>query len=172
MAWLGVFPLLFQAFRVNYRRIWEQSFCRGRERDRRLTETVQASAQTDSKDAAYTAANSAESKKAVSTLILDVRTVTVMADYFVITGGQSSTQVRAIADAIDDELGKLGLKARSIEGKQEGRWVLMDYGDVIVHILQDSERNKYKLEQFWNHALIVDRKEWLKEDDFNPNQET
>lgn len=172
MAWLGVFPLLFQAFRVKSRRFWEQSFCRGRERDRRLTETVQASTQIDPKDAAYVAANSAESKKAVSTIILDVRTVTVIADYFVITGGQSSTQVRAIADAIDDALEKLGFKARSIEGKQEGRWVLMDYGDVIVHILQDAERNKYKLEQFWNHALIVDRKEWFKEDDFNPAKET
>lgn len=129
---------------------------------------AQTSTQTDSKDAAYLAANSAESKKAVSTLILDVKTVTVMADYFVITGGQSTSQVRAIADAIDDALGKLGLKTKSIEGKQEGRWVLMDYGDVIVHILQETERNKYKLEQFWNHALIVDRNEWFKEDEFNP----
>lgn len=137
-----------------------------------MTETVQASTQIDPREAAYLAANSAESKKAVSTLILDVQTVTVIADYFVITGAQSSSQVRAIADAIDTALEKLGLRVRSIEGKQEGRWVLMDYGDVIVHILQETERNKYKLEQFWNHALIVDRKEWLKEDDFNPSAET
>lgn len=137
-----------------------------------MTETVQASTQIDPKDAAYLAANSAESKKAVSTLILNVQTVTVIADYFVITGGQSSSQVRAIADAIDEALGKLGLTAKSIEGKQEGRWVLMDYGDVIVHILQEMERSKYKLEQFWNHALIVDRNEWFKDTDFEPTRET
>lgn len=137
-----------------------------------MTETVQASAQIDSKETAYLAANSSEEKKAISTLILDVRTVTLLADYFVITGGQTSTQVRAIANAIEDSLSKLGLQAKSIEGKTEGRWILMDFGDVIVHILQEKERNYYNLEQFWNHALIVDRKEWFKESESGPVKET
>lgn len=137
-----------------------------------MTETVQASAQIDSKETAYLAANSAEEKKAISTLILDVRTVTLLADYFVITGGQTSTQVRAIANAIEDSLSKLGLQAKSIEGKTEGRWILMDFGDVIVHILQEKERNYYNLEQFWNHALIVDRKEWFKDSESGPVKET
>lgn len=113
---------------------------------------------------AFTAANSAEAKKANSTLVLDVRSVTILADYFVITGGQTSTQVRAIAEAIEYKLSELGLKPKAIEGKVEGRWVLMDYDDIIVHILQEKERDYYKLEQFWNHALIVDRNEWLKEE--------
>lgn len=130
-----------------------------------LTETASASKQTDSRHVSFTAANAAESKKATSTLVLDVQTVTPLADYFVITGGQSSTQVRAIADAIVEELGKLGLRAKSIEGKTEGRWVLLDFENIIVHILQEDERNKYKLEQFWNHALIVDRQEWYREAD-------
>ena len=130
-----------------------------------MTETVSALKQTDSRKLAFFAANIAESKKALTTLILDIRTVSLLADYFVITGGQTSTQVRAIADGIDENLSKLGLNPRSIEGKKEGRWVLLDYEDIIVHVLQERERSFYKLEQFWNHALIVDRKEWYRDSD-------
>ncbi len=116
----------------------------------------------DSRNAAFTAANLAETKKGIGTLVLDVRQVTLLADYFVIVGGDSTAQVRAIVDAIDEGLTRAGYPPRSVEGKSEGRWVLVDFGDVIVHVLQDRERNFYKLEQFWNHALIVDRKEWFK----------
>ena len=117
--------------------------------------------QIDSRQAAFAAANTAEDKKGRGTLILDVGQVTVLADYFVITGADSLTQVRAIADGIEEALEGLGLKPRSIEGKKEGRWVLMDYEQIIVHVLHERDRNYYKLEQFWNHALIVDRSEWL-----------
>jgi ribosome-associated protein len=114
----------------------------------------------DSRQATFAAANAAESKKAHGTVILDVRQVTLLADYFVITGGDSANQVRAIVEAIDERLSKLGYSQRSIEGKTEGRWVLLDYGDIIIHVLHEKERNFYKLEQFWNHALIVHREEW------------
>ena len=117
----------------------------------------------DSKEAAFLAANAAESKKAFSTLVLDVQKVTVLTDYFVIAGGDSLTQVRAIVDAIDEALSKLGLQPKSIEGKKEGRWVLMDYELIIVHVLHEKERSYYRLEQFWNHALIVDRQDWLED---------
>ncbi len=137
-----------------------------------MTETVRASRTTASRNAAFIAANTAESKKANGTLILDVRTVTILADYFVITGGQSTSQVRAIAEAIEATLANLGIKAKSIEGKREGRWVLLDFEIIIVHILQEQERNFYKLEQFWNHALIVDRKEWLEEEENFKTAET
>ena len=130
-----------------------------------LTETASALKQTDSKTMAFLAANLAESKKALTTLVLDIRTVSVLADYFVITGGSTPPQVRAIADGIDQGLGELGLAPKSIEGKKEGRWILMDYNDIIVHILQEKERNYYKLEQFWNHALIVDRNEWYRDEE-------
>ena len=128
-----------------------------------MTETASAQKQTDSRNVSFIAANAAESKKATATLILDVRAVTTLADYFVITGGQSSTQIKAIAEAIEEELAQLGLRPRSVEGKKDGRWVLLDYEDIIVHILQEPERNKYKLEQFWNHALVVDNKEWYRD---------
>jgi ribosome-associated protein len=117
----------------------------------------------DSRTAAFLAANLCESKKANSTVVLDVSKVTLLADYFVITGGESAAQIRAIVDAVDEGLAKEGLKARAIEGKTESRWVLLDFGSVIVHVLQEKERNFYKIEQFWNHGLIVDREEWVEE---------
>jgi ribosome-associated protein len=106
-------------------------------------------------EALMAAVGAAENKKAHNTLILDVREVTSLADYFIITGGDSVNQVRAIAEAVDEALGNLGYKCTSIEGKVEGRWVLLDYGDVIVHVLHQKERDFYKLEQFWSQANLV-----------------
>lgn len=116
-----------------------------------------------SREAAFLAANACEAKLAKSTIVLEVSSVTVLADYFVIAGGESAAQVNAIADAVDEALGSKGYKARSIEGKSEARWVLLDFGSVIVHVLQEKERSYYKIEQFWNHALIVDRQEWVED---------
>lgn len=126
----------------------------------------------DSRQAAFIAANAAEDKKSLGTLVLDVGQVTVLADYFVIAGGETLTQVRAIVDNIDEALSTVGLRPRTIEGKKEGRWVLMDYESIIVHVLHERERNFYKLEQFWNHALIVDPSEWLEEEPEPPKMET
>ncbi len=111
--------------------------------------------------AAYAAANVAESKKALSTIVMDVRKVTVLADFFVICGASSPTQVKAIVDNIEHTLARLGYRAHTVEGKMEGRWVLLDFGHIIVHVLQERERSLYNLERFWNHALIVDRSSWL-----------
>jgi ribosome-associated protein len=129
-----------------------------------LPKPAKRSFQIDSRQAAFIAANTAEAKKGRGTLILDVGQVTVLADYFVITGAESLTQVRAISDGIEEALEQLGLTPRSIEGKKEGRWVLMDYEQIIVHVLHEKDRNYYKLEQFWNHALIIDRNVWLADD--------
>lgn len=118
----------------------------------------------DARTAAFAAANAAESKKGKGTVVLDVRQVTVLAEYFVIVGGESPSQVRAIVDAVADKLEPLGCKAIGVEGKSESRWVLLDYGDIIVHVLHETERGYYKLEQFWNQALMVDRSEWEQEE--------
>jgi ribosome-associated protein len=123
-----------------------------------------SSTAVDSRTAAFAAANAAEVKKAKGTVVLDVRQVTVLADYFVITGGDSPSQVKAIVEAVDEKLEPLGCKAIGVEGKSESRWVLLDYGDIIVHVLHEKERGYYKLEQFWNQALMVDRQEWEQEE--------
>jgi ribosome-associated protein len=117
----------------------------------------------DSRQTAFAAANIAHAKKGQGTLILDVSHISIFCDYFVITGGDTTTQVRAIVEAIDEQLSKFGYTCKSIEGKKEARWVLMDYKNVVVQVLKEEERNYYKLEQCWNHALVVDRREWLKD---------
>ena len=119
-----------------------------------------ASTTANARQAAFAAANAAESKKANGTVVLDVKQVTTMAEYFVFTGGDSPAQIRAIVDAIDEALAELGYKHAKVEGRQDGRWVLIDFGDVIIHVLHEKERSFYKLEQFWNHALIVQKDEW------------
>ncbi len=78
--------------------------------------------------------------------------LTVIADYFVICSGSSTTQVRAIADFIEEDLKKRGIKPVGIEGAENARWVLMDYGDVIVHIFEEETRAYYELEKFWLDA--------------------
>ena len=123
----------------------------------------------DSRKVAFLAANAAESKKATSTVILDVAKVTLIADYFVFTGGDSKAQVKAIVEAIVSELEDEGRQAKSVEGLQDARWVLIDFGDVIIHVLQSEEREYYKLEQFWNHAFMVDKEEWTNFDSNSDN---
>ncbi len=114
-----------------------------------------------SRQAAYEAANVAEAKKSLGTLVLDVRKVTVLAEFFVICGASSQAQARAIVGGIEKALNKLGHQPLNVEGQTDGRWILLDYGSLIIHVLQERERNFYNLEKFWNHALIVDRTDWL-----------
>ncbi len=114
----------------------------------------------NSRQAAYEAANLAESKKSLGTLVLDVRKVTVLADFFVICGASSQSQAKAIVNSIEKSLESLGFKLLNVEGKAEGRWVLLDFGSVMVHVLQERERTYYNLEKFWNHALIVEKASW------------
>ena len=94
-------------------------------------------------------------KKAKDTLILDLRGLAVFADFFVICSGESTTQVRAIAEHIEAEFMKNSIKPLSIEGLSYAHWVLMDYGDVIVHVFQDETRAYYELEKLWLDAPRV-----------------
>lgn len=98
-------------------------------------------------------AEAADDRKAGNITILQTGDVSYLADYFVILTGFSSVQVRAIANsiegAVEDEFERLPLRT---EGMSEGRWVLQDYGDVIVHIFMPDDRDFYDLEAFWGHA--------------------
>ncbi len=104
------------------------------------------------KEVALKAAGAAEDKKASDVQILDVRELTVIADYFLICSGSSDTQVKAIARAVEDSLSEEGLHPQKVAGKQEARWILMDYADVIIHIFHDEERKFYELERLWADA--------------------
>ncbi len=97
----------------------------------------------------------AELKKARDIIVLDIGKISAIADYFVICTGSSSTNVQAIAESIEETVkNEWDLRPR-LEGYREGRWVLLDYGDVIVHIFQEEEREFYNLERLWGEARLV-----------------
>lgn len=102
------------------------------------------------------AARAAEEKKAEDVLVLDVGRLTPLADYFVICSGRSRIQVQAIADAVRETLAGLGKPLRHIEGYEGGRWVLLDYGDVVVHVFLAEERQYYQIERLWRDAPRCD----------------
>lgn len=104
---------------------------------------------------AKTAVDTASDKKAFDILLLDIRDVTTIADYFVICSGNNSRQLQAIADAVDEELGKQGAQLLHREGVADAGWVLLDFGDIIVHIFGAKEREYYHLERLWSEAKTV-----------------
>jgi ribosome-associated protein len=91
-------------------------------------------------------------KKAISLVILDVRELTSIADVFIVCSGNSNRQVSAIAEYIQVDLKKQGIKPLSVEGIKEGHWVLLDYGHVIIHVFYEPVRNFYDLEGLWVDA--------------------
>jgi len=106
----------------------------------------------ESRDKAVAAAKAAMAKKAKETLILELKGLTVIADYFVICSGESTTQVNAIAEYVVSEFLKERMRPLSIEGKGHAHWVLIDYGDVIVHVFEEETRAYYELEKLWLDA--------------------
>jgi ribosome-associated protein len=101
---------------------------------------------------ALDAASAAADKKAKNIVILNIHELTPMADYFVICSANSGTQIDAIAQSVEERLESLGIVCKGIEGKDESRWVLMDFGDIIVHIFRPEEREFYNLERLWGDA--------------------
>jgi ribosome-associated protein len=111
--------------------------------------------QLDLAQVAKSAVDLASDKKASDIFLLDIRDVTTIADYFVICSGNNARQIQAIADTIDEGLGKLGLPLLHREGVAETGWVLLDFGDIIVHIFGPRERDYYRLERLWSEAKTV-----------------
>jgi ribosome-associated protein len=95
-------------------------------------------------------------RKAYDLVVLEVGRVTSIADYFVICSGRSDTQVQAIAQGIEEHLGSRGVRPLSVEGREHAQWVLMDYGDVVVHIFYVPVRGFYDLERLWTRAAVVE----------------
>ena len=94
--------------------------------------------------------------KAIDLVILEVKNLSSFTDYFIICSGNSDRQVQAIAAHIEEKLGKEGLRPLSIEGKREGRWVLLDYGDVVIHVFYQPVREFYDLERLWSDAPRIE----------------
>ncbi|MGN0173540.1 MAG: ribosome silencing factor [Acutalibacteraceae bacterium] len=96
-----------------------------------------------------------DSKKAYDIKVIKVDDLTILGDYFVIATGSSSTQVKALADEVDEKMSENGIEPNHIEGKTSG-WILLDYGDVVIHVLGRNEREFYSLEKIWQDGEEVD----------------
>ena len=118
--------------------------------------------QSDGLTKALQCAEAALDKKAVDLVVLDVGALTSIADYLVICTGRSDRQVQAIAQAIDAHLRENGQRPLALEGMNRGQWVLMDCGDVIVHVFYKPMRDFYDLERLWAHAPRVQLPEPLR----------
>lgn len=101
------------------------------------------------------AARAALDKKAVDLVVLDVRGLSSVTDYFLVCNGRSVTHVRTIAEAIRDDLRAGGVRPLHAEGTAESGWVLLDYGDVLAHVFLEDTRSYYALERLWGDAPSV-----------------
>lgn len=105
---------------------------------------------------AIEAARAADDKKATDVLIMDMRDTLGITDYFVIASGTNDRQVKRIRDAVEERLREHGVKPVRREGERFGRWVLLDYLDIVVHVFLDEDREYYNLERLWGNVPTVE----------------
>ena len=110
----------------------------------------------ESLEMAKLAIEALEDKKAEDIAIIDISEVSVIADYFIIAGGTNRSQIQALADNVDEKLGRAGHPSKQVEGYDTANWILMDFGDVIVHIFDKENRLLYDLERIWRDGKQVD----------------
>lgn len=113
-----------------------------------------------SKEIAAIALRALEDKKAEDIRIIDISTVSVLADYFIIANGSNRSQIQALADSVEEKLGKAGMPVKQIEGYASANWVLLDFGDIIVHIFDKENRLFYDLERIWRDGALVELTEF------------
>lgn len=106
-------------------------------------------ADNKTKEFAVLAVEALEDKKAEDIAIIDISEVSVIADYFIIAGGNNKSQIQALSDVVDEKLGRAGLPLKQIEGYNNANWILLDFGDIIVHIFDKENRLFYDLERIW-----------------------
>ena len=110
---------------------------------------------TDPREMADIAVKALEEKKAIDIKIIDIAHISTLADYFIIASGSNRSQVQAMADAVDESLGKRGIHAKSTEGYQNANWILLDYGDIVVHLFDEENRLFYDLERIWRDGKLI-----------------
>ena len=115
-----------------------------------------------STELARLAISALEDKKAEDVRVIDIEEVSVLADYFIIATGNNRTQVQAMADEVEMRLGKAGAAPRQIEGYQAANWILLDFGDVIIHLFDAQNRLFYDLERIWRDGKNISVEEFKK----------
>ncbi len=109
-------------------------------------------------------ANLAEAKKSLNTAILDVESISGLADFFVIATAQSPTQLKAICQHVLKSMRDLDYQPLGYEDDTDGQWHCIDFGDVVVHVMREDTRERYDLESFWNHGQRIPRNDWAEDD--------
>ncbi len=104
-----------------------------------------------------------EDKKAEDIRVIDISEVSVIADYFIIAGGNNKNQIKAICDNVQEKLGRAGYPEKQIEGYDTANWILIDFVDVIVHIFDKENRLLYDLERIWRDGRKLEVDSWKKE---------
>jgi ribosome-associated protein len=104
---------------------------------------------------ALLAARAAADKRATDVVILDLREITLITDFFVVCQGTSDVQIRAIVEGVREALKEHDRRPLSVEGMAQARWVLLDYGDLVVHVMAEAERGYYDLERLWGDARRI-----------------
>lgn len=102
-----------------------------------------------------------EDKKGEDIRVIDIRNVSILADYFIIASGSNTSQVQAMSDSVEEELSKEGHECRQIEGYQTANWILLDFNDIIVHVFSKEDRLFYDLERIWRDGKLVEDLEKL-----------
>lgn len=109
------------------------------------------------KETARLVIDALEDKKAGDIRVISIEKISTLADYFIIASGSNRSQVQAMADNTEEVLGKAGCFPKQIEGYRHANWILMDYGDVVVHIFDEENRLFYDLERIWRDGEVVDK---------------
>ena len=110
-----------------------------------------------SKEMAKLAYMALEEKKGEDIQVIEIKEISIIADYFIIANGTNATQVDALVDSVQETLSKHGYEPKRIEGVRSASWILMDYGDVIVHVFSKEDRLFYNLERIWRDGKTVSK---------------
>ena len=110
---------------------------------------------TTEKQMAQLVCRALDEKKGRDIKVIDIHDVSVIADYFVIASGSNQNQVQAMVDNVEEQLGRAGFEPKQVEGVRNSSWILMDYGDVIVHVFSKEDRLFYDLERIWRDGKVV-----------------
>lgn len=111
---------------------------------------------TNSAQMAKLAIKALEDKKAEDVRVIDISEISVLADYFIIANGLNVSQVQAMSDNVQEVLGRASYDLKQVEGYQSANWILLDYGDIIVHIFDKENRLFYNLERIWRDGKAID----------------
>ena len=114
----------------------------------------------ESREMAKLAVKALEDKKGEEIRVIDISDVSVLADYFIIANGSNTNQVQALCDNVTEVLGRAGVHSRQVEGYETANWILLDFGDVIVHVFDKENRLFYDLERIWRDGKMVNATEF------------